>query len=213
MLLIQKNKNIIITTLFICCCLAVYGYFPVKGNLQKTITALTFFMLLPILYNKLILKRGISTLRLHIGHWKKGLILMLISLLLGCLIMIGLAKYSNFLTGYSMPLGLAGSFGYFVFYELVLVAFFTALYEFFFRGFVMFNFVPFFKKGAVIGQAVLFLLFLLLTSGLSWEFAPYLVFAPFAGWIAYKSDSLLYSFIGQLIFIIIIDASIIKLVV
>jgi membrane protease YdiL (CAAX protease family) len=105
--------------------------------------------------------------------------------------------------------GLGKSFGYFVFYELVLVAFFTAVYEFFFRGFVLFHFAPDLKYWAIVVQYGLFLLLLLVTGSSFWALAPYIIFAPFAGWIAYKSDSLAYSFFGQLIFIIIIDTYIV----
>jgi hypothetical protein len=46
-----------------------------------------------------------------------------------------------------------------------------------------------------------------------WFYIVYLIFAPFAGWIAYKSESILYSFVGQLLFAIIIDATFIALTV
>jgi len=134
-----------------------------------------------------------------------------LSVIISLFIVSLLIKFSNLSSNYALPAGVAENFGYFIFYELVLVAFFTAIYEFFFRGFVLFHFAPTLGHWAVVVQYGLFLLLLLVTSSMNWSFTPYIIFAPFAGWIAYKSDSLLYSFIGQLIFIIIIDASVIKL--
>jgi membrane protease YdiL (CAAX protease family) len=211
MITMQKNKNIIITTVFILFCLGVYTFFPVTGNFQQIITALVFFILLPILYNKIVLRKNMSFYRLQIGDWKKGLFWAILSIIVSFIFLSVLIKYGNFFQKYVLPVGIESDFGQFVFYELVLVAFFTAIYEFFFRGFVLFHFVPIVGRWAVLVQFALFFLFLTATVGLKWEFAPYLIFAPLAGWIAYKSESLLYSFFGQLIFIIIIDASVIKM--
>jgi len=210
-LFIQNNKNILITTLFILLCLGLYVFFPVAGNFQQIVTAVIFFVLLPVLYNAVVLKKNRTFYRLHLGDWKKGIFWAIVGMAASLIIIGGFIKYGDFVHKYALPAGLGSNFGYFAFYELVLVAFFTALYEFFFRGFVMFHFSPIVKTWAVVIQFVLFVLLLLVTGGVSWPFVPYIIFAPFAGWIAYKSDSLLYSFVGQLIFIIIIDASVIKM--
>ena len=210
-LFIQKNKNILITTLFILFCLGLYVFFPAAGNFQQIVTAVVFFVLLPVLYNTVVLKKNRRFYRLQMGDWKKGVFWAIVGVVISLGIISGLIKYADFLHAYPLPSDIGGNFGYFLFYELVLVAFFTAMYEFFFRGFVLFHFSPFIRTWAVLVQFVLFVLLLWATGSVSWLFAPYIIFAPFAGWIAYKSDSLLYSFSGQLIFIIIIDASVIKM--
>lgn len=210
-LFIQNNKNILITTVFIFCCLGLYVFFPATGNFQQIVTAVIFFVLLPILYNTVIVKKNRTFYRIHLGDWKKGVFWALVGVAVSLIIVSGFMGYGDFVHKYILPTDIGGNFGHFLFYELVLVAFFTAMYEFFFRGFVLFHFSPFVKQWAVLVQFVLFVLLLWATGSVNWLFAPYLIFAPFAGWIAYKSDSLLYSFVGQLIFIIIIDASVIKM--
>lgn len=77
----------------------------------------------------------------------------------------------------------------------------------------MFYFAAFFERWAILIQFLFFLVMALMLGLPYWFYVTYLIFTPFAGWIAYKSDSVLYSFVGQLLFIVIFDASFIALTV
>lgn len=207
----QKNRLLVVLSLFVLASLGVYTYFPVTGNFQKIIAALVFFVILPMAFNQLVLRKGQSFYRLQLGNWKKGFFWALLGLIISLLIIVVLVQIADFSHKYSLPIGIEKSFSYFLFYELILVAFFTALYEFYFRGFVLFQLAPIIGRWSILVQFVLLLLLLAISGGFNWSFAPYIIFAPFAGWIAYKSNSLWYSFFGQLLLIWIIDSGLIAL--
>lgn len=203
--IIQKNKEEFITGFFILSCLGLYSLFPTVDNFQKIITLIVFFVLIPVLYDKFILKRNLTLYRTRLGEWKKGLLYSIGGIFFGILIILGLIKFSNLMDGYRVPVQITKSFGYFVFYELGITFLLVVIYEFFFRGFVMFHFVSLFKRRAILMQFLVFVLFLTLTSSFSATIIPYIIFSLIAGLIAYKTNSLLYSFGGQLILIIIVD--------
>jgi membrane protease YdiL (CAAX protease family) len=62
---------------------------------------------------------------------------------------------------------------------------------------------------AILVQAVFFVLFLVFTGSFDWYFAPYLLFSLFSGIVAYKSESIIYSAIANIVFMVIVDASVI----
>lgn len=205
MYIIKKNKEEIISLLFILCCLGLYIIFPVIGNFQKISIAIIFFVIIPILFDKIILKRSNIFYRLRIGNWKKGLNLGITGFLIGIFIFSIGIYFTDSTYKYIVPEFIKNSFVSFFFYEVVLTLFIVAMYEFFFRGFIMFHFTNLFSKWAILIQAIIFILFISITGNLNWNFAPYIIFSPLAGFIAYKSESLLYSLIFQWIFIISVD--------
>jgi membrane protease YdiL (CAAX protease family) len=111
-----------------------------------------------------------------------------------------------------IPKAIIKSFSLFILYEFGGVLLAVFIYEFFFRGFIMFNLNS--KINYRLGiflQALLFLIFLWLTKTSLWAALPYLLFAPFAGIIAHKSKSILYSGITQFLIIFLFDANIIRM--
>lgn len=206
------NKKEIITTFFILLCLAGYVFFPANGSFQYKAVAIIFLLVLPFLYNKYFLKEENIFKRILIGDWKsnlKWLGIAMIGALLGIFL---LFKYGNLTDHYFLPSGIKKDFWNFLIYELTGVAFIIFLYEFFFRGFVMFNFKTSLEKWSILIQFLFFLsLILMLWSLPYWFYVVYIVFAPFAGWVAYKTKSILYSFFGQLLLVIIVDSAYIAL--
>lgn len=201
------NKKEIITSIFILLCLAGYVYFPASGYFQYKAVAVIFLVLLPFLYNKYFLKEKNIFKRILIGDWKNNLIWSGLGLIGSLFVMFLIFKFTNIGDHYFLASAIKNDFWVFLEYELFGVAFTVMMYEIFFRGFVLFHFSVYLKKWAILVQFLFFLVMLLMLFDLPyWFYINYLVFAPFAGWIAYKGDSILYSFVGQLIFVIIVDA-------
>lgn len=200
------DKKSVLTVILALFCLLLHIIFPTRDYFQKVIVSLIFLLVLPVLYIKIVLKESLKNFGLKLGDWRQGIIWLLISFTVSLPVLYLIYNFTGFAEKYYLPQKLIESFGLFAFYEVLLVGFFVALYEFFFRGFVMFSFSENLRLNAVILQFVLFVLFLVIAKDFNWVFAPYLISAPFAGVIAYKSQSLIYSYLFSLLFIIISDA-------
>ncbi len=187
-------------------CLLMLRFFPEKDYFQKFIISLTFLFLVPFLYIKIVLKEDLKNFGLQIGSWKKGIAWSIFSLMGAFLVLILLYQYADLADKYYLPQGLIDNFGLFVFYEAILVSFFLALYEFFFRGFMLFSFIKKGKFFSVILQFVAFLLFLIIAKDLNWSLTHYIIAAFFSGIVAYESRSLIYSYLFGWLFVIISDA-------
>ncbi len=207
----MKYKEIVVILFFTLVSLFMYAIFPVENSFQQVVVMLFFFVVFPLLFNKLFLKRKVESYGLQIGDWKKGLLWTFYSLILIGLIFFVSLNYFSFLKNYSVPSYVVNNFGNFILYEFTLVVLFVAIYEFYFRGFILFVFESNIKHWTILAQAILFLILVLIIGGESiYQFFPYLVFAPFAGVVAYKSRSIIYSSIAQFIIIFVLDALIIK---
>ena len=204
-------KEELLTTAVIAACLALFFLFPAQGAAQGVTSSLIFLFLIPFLYLKLILKKNLKDYGWQLGNWKKGLLFASISLVAALLIFYALYHYTPLSKMYRLPSFAAGNFWLFLLYEFILVSFFLALYEFFFRGFVLFSFLP--KTGwfSILIQFAIFLIFLAIAGNLVWQNSFYIIIAAFAGLTTLKSRSLVYSFAFGLLFSLISDAILIKL--
>jgi len=200
------NKKDIVSVLMMVFCLLMIRLFPEENYFQKIIISVTFLLAIPALYIKIVLKESLKNFGLRIGNWKQGIAWIMLSLAGSFFVIFLLYQYAGMAEKYYVPQNIIQDFGLFVFYEIVIVGFFIALYEFFFRGFIMFSFSEKLGYWAVISQFALFILFLIIMKDFNWTFAPYLISAFFAGVIAYKSRSLFYSYLFSLLFVIISDA-------
>jgi len=133
-------KEDLITLGVIVACLGLFFLFPSQGPAQAITASLIFLFLVPFLYIKLVLKKSLRDYGWQIGNWKKGILFAAVSLVFSLLIFYALYHYTAFAKNYALPLIATQKFLYFVLYEFLLVGFFLALYEFFFRGFIMFSF-------------------------------------------------------------------------
>lgn len=203
-------KEDLITLAVIVVCLGLFFLFPSQGPSQAITASLIFLFLVPFLYVKLILKKHLRSYGWQIGDWKKGILFAAVSLALSLLIFYAFYHYTNFPKAYKLPLSATQTFWFFLFYEFLIVGFFLALYEFFFRGFFMFSFSGKIGLLAVAFQWFLFMAFLYLGGNFTWQNFPYIVAAAFSGLIAWKSRSLVYSFLSGFLFIVIADALVIK---
>lgn len=199
------------TTAVIIACLFFVGYFPKNGIFQEVIVSTFFFLIIPILYSKIILKKKLKDLGVATGDAKSGIIWMVISAVMLFLIYYILFQYTNFTAKYSLPQRAAAEFKYFVLYEILVVGFITILYEFFFRGFVMFVFGKKFGQWAIVTQAIVFLLLLSVSGSRDYSLVPLLVASLFSGLTAYRSQSLIYSFAVSFFSVVVLDSVIVKL--
>jgi membrane protease YdiL (CAAX protease family) len=209
----MKTKEFIITNLLVFLILIIFNFFPTNNKIQQLIAVLIFFICIPLLYYKIILKKPLFSLGLQIGDWKKGVLFSSYSFFAAGFVLLIFIKYSDFLKNYFVPRAIIKDFTTFIFYEFFGVLLIVFIYDFFFRGFFMFNINQ--KINYYLGlflQAALFLVFMWATKTSLWLILPYLVFSPFAGLIAYKSRSIFYSTVTQFLIIFIFDASFIKMI-
>lgn len=209
----MKTKDYIITLFFIIITLLIFYFFPTDNKFQQIITIGIFFICLPVIYYKIILKKPLSSLGLQIGDWKQGLIFSGFSLIIVGIFFGLFIKYSNFLNYYFIPSGASENFSDFMIYEFFAVLMLVVVYEFFFRGFIMFSVN--YKAGKYVGiflQTAIFFIFIWAAEAPLWLFLPYLLFSPFAGLIAEKSKSILYSGATQFLIIFVLDIFIIKMI-
>lgn len=209
--MISYNTKTITTLIFIFLNLSAFKLLPANGGSQEIIVLIVFFLITPFIYSKFILKNKPYLFGLQIGDPKKGLILSLVSLGISLLFIYLLFNYFGFVDKYIIPQGVGKNFQYFVYYELVIVLFLSLVYEVFFRGFLINHLGSSLGRGVIVFQWIIFLILIALNSQFSWSLVPYIIFFPFAGWIAYESRSLLYSLVTQSVFIFIVDIVFIKL--
>ena len=206
------NRKFITTAGIIVLSLFLFAVFPASGAFQRMVSSLTFLLVIPVLYIKIVLKEDLKDYGVQKGNWKKGLLWGGLSLFICLLALYLLKNYTNFFKVYSPPDLVKNRFILFVPYELFFVGFFAALYEFFYRGFAMLGLFRKFGYLAILGQFVLLLAFLAITGNVNWEFVPYLIASPLAGITTFQSRSLYWSFAASLLFFIITDAVIIGFV-
>ena len=149
-----------------------------------------------------------------IGDWKKNLTCLGIGLAGALVLMALLFKLTDLGLHYVLASNVKTNFGDFLIYEFGSIAFMVFVYEFFFRGFVMKYWLEYFDKWSILLQFLFFLTMIIMILKVPyWFYVVYLIFAPFAGWIFYKTKSLVYSFAGQWLFIVFVDATFIAMTV
>lgn len=207
---LSEYRRFIVTGILVFFSLGFLIFFPesdrVSPVFQGAVIGLIFFLVIPLLYSRLILKEPLKNLGLQRGHTAAGIFSGIFSVVLALAIVVALAyAFPAFREQYNLPVLVERSFFWFVFYELVLASAIALLYEIFFRGMVELLWLKETGIWAVFLQAALFLGFIYLSDTLSWQKVPLLLFSPFAGFIAYRSQSLWYSFIASWLFFFLTD--------
>jgi len=207
---LSKNRRFVVTGALVLFSLGFMMLFSANERLspvfQGFIVSVVFFLVIPLLYSKMVLKESLKNLGLQRGNFGAGVLTAIVSvaLALAAVIMLALA-FPQFRAQYAFPALVETSFVWFVLYELVLVSFMVILYEVFFRGLVVLLWLKELGLWAVLIQAGLFFSFAYLSQDISWQRLPLLIFCPLAGFIAYRSGSLWYSFAASWIFLFLTD--------
>lgn len=208
--IIIKNKRFIITGLVIFFSLGFSEFFARSDGfspvMQGFIAGIVFFLVVPVLYSKIVLKESLKNIGWQKGNVSAGVLTGIVSVILAGAIVVGLAyAFPNFREQYIFPATVEKSFVWFMLYELILVAFVIFIYEVFFRGFVQLLWLKEFGLWAIFIQAAFFIGLFFLGDSLSWQMAPLIIFCPLAGFVAYHSQSIWYSFAASWIFIFLTD--------
>ncbi|OGI14634.1 MAG: hypothetical protein A3E38_02795 [Candidatus Moranbacteria bacterium RIFCSPHIGHO2_12_FULL_54_9] len=207
---LSANRRFIITGLLVLFSLGFLGLFNESDALspvfQSVIISIVFFLVIPLLYSKIVLEESLKNLGLQRGNMSAGVLTGIVCVLIALAIVITLMlNFPDFRAGYAFPFVVETSFVWFILYELLLVPLVLLLDEVFFRGLVQLLWLRAYGIWAVFVQAALFSGFLYLTDDISWSRAPALIFCLFAGFIAYRSQSIWYSFAASFAFLFLTD--------
>lgn len=207
----MKIKEATIAIFFILATIVISIFFPVRNDFQRFLSTFIFFIILPIIFNKFFLKKEFIKLGITIGDYKSALLISLYNLLAIGLIFFIISYYFNFLNIYTIPVFIVNDFLKFVLYEFFMVLVFVFIYEFYFRGFVLAVFREKIGYWVILLQTVLFIAAAFIGNKVSVvNLLPYLIVTPFAGFIAYRTRSILYSGLVQFLVIFILNLIVIK---
>jgi membrane protease YdiL (CAAX protease family) len=207
----HTNKKLLVTGGMIILCLFLFVAFPASNIFQKMIVYATFFITIPILYVKIVLREDLKNYGLQKGDWRKGLLWGGLSLAASLAVFYLILHYTKFALGYHLSPFATDRFFHFMLYEIFLVGFFVFIYEFFFRGIVMFSLAPKARGWSIVIQFIMFILLLYFTHSFRWSMTYFMIGAAFSGVVAYQGRSLIYSISANWIFIVIADSLVIKM--
>lgn len=214
--ILARNQRFIVTGLLVLFSLGFLGFFTESDQLspvfQSFIVSIVFFLVIPVLYSKIVLKESLKNIGWQKGNVSAGILTGIASVVLASVAVVGLAlTFPGFREQYVFPVLIERSFVWFMFYELVLVTLTVLLYEVFFRGLVQLSWLRVFGWWSIVMQTALFFGLLSLSHALSWQVAPLLIFCPLAGFIAYRSQSIWYSFAASWVFLFLTDVFLLAL--
>lgn len=208
--ILAKNRRFIVTGLVAFFSLGFLGFFTESDRLspvfQSFIVSVVFFLVIPVFYSKMVLKESLKNIGWQKGDVSAGILSGIVCVALGAAIVVGLAlTFPDFRAQYVFPVLVETNFVWFLLYELVLVTFTALLYEVFFRGLVELSWLRQLGLWSIVIQAALFFGLLFLSQAIVWQMAPLLIFCPLAGFIAYRSQSIWYSFAASCLFLFLTD--------
>lgn len=208
------DTEMAVTLAVILACMLLFSFFPIKRNyFQEIAISLAFLFFVPFLYIKIVLKRKMMEFGFQIVKWKEGFFIMPACFLIMGILFYVVFNYTNFKEEYFLGnYEMTSSYWYLFVYEVLIINLIVFLYEVFFRGFIMFYFKNKFNIYAILVQFLIFILFLDMLGQLSLDYIFYMMAALLAGLIAYKSKSLLYSYLFSIIVLIASDIIYLKLI-
>ncbi len=204
----QKEKTIM-TTLFVFVSLGLLYGLPESQSLdltiQEVIASIIFFLVLPLIYCKMILKEPLSSLGIQEARWLPAFFWGGVMVTVGGVFLFFLLPIEGFRLAYQLPPFIEKSFWWFVVYEIVAAGGVALLYEVFFRGLVMKLWLGSLGPLAIVLQSILFVSFIGVSSGFSWQYAVLCYASLFSGAVAYFSRSIYASWLANWILFFLID--------
>ncbi len=177
----------------------------ISPMLQSIIAAIGIFLIMPLVYCRFLLGRPLSALGFQRGNPWAGIGGSVLAIVAALAALFVLWNFTSFSREYQLPVAVEEQFLFFVLYEVILSGFITLLFEVFFRGFVMLLWLRTLGIWSVPVQAALFGFLVYASAGINAAMIPALIFAPFAGLIAYQSKSLWYSYSASWFFFFLTD--------
>ncbi len=210
LLLLSKWKRFFQITILVFGTLAVYVFFPAESRLDVTVQSIllsvVFFVVLPILFVKLILHESLSVLGFQGSKSRFGIVAVLAVVIPIVSVWYIFLRTYPVAESYYLPAVVHDSFPFFLLYEIILIGSLAFLYEVFFRGFVLILWLR--KTGiwAVFFQSALFAFFLMASGvGFSWQDAPLLLASLGSGFVAFYTRSVPYSWLSAWLILFLSD--------
>jgi len=212
---LSSQKQFAATGLMVFGALLSYYFFPFDEKLNDTVQALVsgavFFLALPVLFVKLILKEPISSLGFRGSERRFGWISLPIVTISALCILYLSVRYYSVEEAYYIPLLAKGSFPIFLLYEVLFVGAIAFLYEVFFRGFVQLLWLRKFGLSAAFLQAAVSIGAVFFLAGMTWQEFPMMLAAFFAGFVALYTGSIWYSWGASWLILFLSDAYLLSL--
>lgn len=195
-------------------CMILGIVFPFEDLFQVLAVNAVFFVFLPVLYIKIILKRNLRDFGVRFGNVPRGFGWMLSSLLVVGLLVYGIVNFFDIRDDFREVDIIRRRFDLFVTYY-VGIGVTMMMTEFFFRGFVLnyFKEIVSVKYFVIFIQLVFASVFIVVLEGFhfGWDVLIQSIAAFFAGVIAYNSKSIIYSYLFSLVLTIITATMIMKM--
>ncbi len=172
---------------------------------QTIVVSIAFFLVIPFLYSKMVLKESLKNMGWQKGNVWLGMFTSILSVALALGTVLLFTRFTSFAEHYRLPNIVEREFIWFILYELVLVSFTALLYEVFFRGLIELLWLRDFGLWAIVIQTGIFVGLLFLSNDVSWQKLPILLFSPLSGVIAYYSRSLWWSWGASWLFFFLTD--------
>ncbi len=208
------SRRFIITGLLVLFSILFLGYFA-QGTqteqgapnpiFQTFLVSVAFFLVVPLLYCKIVLKEPLENLGWGKGKVFLGIFVSILAVAVALSSVVALASLTSFRDKFLFANAVQTDFLWFVLYEAVLVPFTALLYEVFFRGLIQRLWLGSLGIAAVLVQSGFFVALLYLSNDLTLERVPALIFAPLSGLIVYYSGSLWYAWAASWFFFFLSD--------
>jgi hypothetical protein len=208
--IVGSNTEFLVSLAFSVVCIALFMLFPANNTAQSLTKNIFFLFILPVLYIKLVLGKKLSFFGFNLKNKKIGFFWGAIGVVFSLAISWYLFKYTDFRLGYRLPDYVVANFWLFLIYELLMVNFFSFVQSFFFQGFLLFTLEPKIGFWSVPIQSAVYVLIFLLAGSRFWIIAPFTIASFFGGIAALKSRSFTYSYFMSLLYIILLDALLIR---
>ncbi len=204
-----RGQRNIMTAALVIATLVIFGgmkEIPTMGTaLQSVIAGLVLFLVLPIMYCRIVLKEPLASIGFRNARWLPALFWGSVSLGVGGVGLLFVASNPVFKEAYRLPSIVEQDFLWFVAYEVIVVGSIALLYEVFFRGLVMKLWLAPLGVWSVLVQALIVTGFLVLTGGWSWQYVSLIYASLFSGLVAYFSGSILASWVASWTLFFLID--------
>lgn len=207
--LLSRHRRFFVTGVLAIFSVGFLGLFnendKISPAFQSFIVSTIFFLVIPLLYSKIILKESLKNMGWQKGRFVAGIVSGVLCVTLAMVAIFFLIQFSSFQEQYRLPTLVETNFLWFMFYELVLASFTVLLYEVFFRGFIQLFWLRDLGMWAILIQAVIVMALLYFGQDVSWQRVPLMMFTVFSGVIAHVSRSIWYPMVASWFFFFLTD--------
>lgn len=213
---LSAQRRFVATGLVVFGALLAFLLFPTDSRLnpvaQVIVSGAVFFLALPLLYVKLVLKEPIESIGFRGSERPFGWVAVPLVAIPALTILFLLIQYFSIADEYYLPTLARDSFLVFLAYELLLVGAITFLYEVFFRGFMQLFWLRKLGLFAAFVQASVFVAIVFIFGEASWQELPMAIAAFFSGFVAFYTRSIWYSWASSWLILFLADAYLLTLI-